>query len=70
MFLELWLLRYRAKGRNKQNVEGDLQVLDLKVFHEELAADLVFFMKKIISYYDGYRNIKPTFKEKNKVYLV
>jgi hypothetical protein len=22
MFLELWLLRYRAKGRNEQNVEG------------------------------------------------
>jgi hypothetical protein len=23
MFLELWLLRYRAKGRNEQNVVGD-----------------------------------------------
>jgi hypothetical protein len=22
IFLELWLLRYRAKGRNEQNVEG------------------------------------------------
>jgi hypothetical protein len=22
MFLELWLLRYRAKGRNEQNVVG------------------------------------------------
>jgi hypothetical protein len=47
-----------------------LQVLDLKVFHEELAADLVFFTKKVISYYDRYYNIKPTFKEKDKVYLI
>jgi hypothetical protein len=23
MFLELWLLRYRAKGRNEQNVIGE-----------------------------------------------
>jgi hypothetical protein len=23
MFLELWLLRYRAKGRNEQNVVGE-----------------------------------------------
>jgi hypothetical protein len=23
MFLEFWLLRYRAKGRNEQNVEGE-----------------------------------------------
>jgi hypothetical protein len=23
IFLELWLLRYQAKGRNKQNVVGD-----------------------------------------------
>ena len=47
-----------------------MQVLDLKVFHEELAADLVFFTKKVISYYDRYYNIKPTFKEKDKVYLI
>jgi hypothetical protein len=42
----------------------------LKVFHEELAIDLVFFTKKIISYYDIYYNIKPILKEKNKVYLI
>jgi hypothetical protein len=32
--------------------------------------DLVFFMKKIISYYNEYYSIKPIFKEKNKVYLI
>jgi hypothetical protein len=42
----------------------------LKVFHKELAVDLVFFMKKTVSYYDGYCSIKPTLKEKNKVYLI
>jgi hypothetical protein len=47
-----------------------LQVLDLKVFHEELAIDLVFFTKKIISYYDKYYNIEPIFKKRNKVYLI
>jgi hypothetical protein len=30
MFLELWLLRYQAKGRNKQNVEGDICMVVLK----------------------------------------
>jgi hypothetical protein len=47
-----------------------LQVLELKVFHEELVADLIFFMKKIALYYNEYRNIKPTLKEKNKIYLI
>jgi hypothetical protein len=42
----------------------------LKVFHKELAADLVFFTKRIASYYNGYCSIKPTLKEKNKVYLI
>jgi hypothetical protein len=32
--------------------------------------DLVFFTKKIVSYYDRYRSIKPTLKEKNKIYLI
>jgi hypothetical protein len=32
--------------------------------------DLVFFTKKTILYYDAYRNIKPIFKEKNKIYLI
>jgi hypothetical protein len=32
--------------------------------------DLVFFIKKIISYYDGYYSIEPILKEKNKVYLI
>jgi hypothetical protein len=48
----------------------NLQVLDLKVFHKELAADLVFFTKKITSYYNKYRNIKPILKKKNKIYLI
>jgi hypothetical protein len=47
-----------------------LQVLDLKVFYKKLAVNLVFFTKKIISYYDKYYNIKPIFKEKNKIYLI
>jgi hypothetical protein len=47
-----------------------LQVLDLKSFHKELAADLVFFMKRIVSYYNRYYNIEPMLKEKNKIYLI
>jgi hypothetical protein len=47
-----------------------LQILDLKVFHEELAADLVFFMKRIISYYNRYRNIEPILKKGDKIYLI
>jgi hypothetical protein len=47
-----------------------LQVLDLKVFHEKLAVDLMFFTKKTISYYNGYYSIKPILKEGNKIYLI
>jgi hypothetical protein len=47
-----------------------LQVLDLKIFHEELTADLVFFTKKVISYYDKYYNIEPILKKKDKIYLI
>jgi hypothetical protein len=47
-----------------------LQVLDLKAFHKELAADLVFFTKRIILYYDGYYSIEPMLKEGDKVYLI
>jgi hypothetical protein len=42
----------------------------LKVLHEELAVDLVFFTKKIVSYYNAYCSIKPTLKERNKIYLI
>jgi hypothetical protein len=42
----------------------------LKALHEELAADLVFFTKRIVSYYDEYRNIKPILKKRDKVYLI
>jgi hypothetical protein len=42
----------------------------LKVFHEELVVDLVFFMKKIVLYYDRYYNIEPMLKEGDKVYLI
>jgi hypothetical protein len=52
------------------NQAASLQVLDLKVFHEKLAVDLVFFTKKTVSYYDGYYNIKPTLKKKDKIYLI
>jgi hypothetical protein len=47
-----------------------LQILDLKVFHKELAVDLVFFTKRIISYYNKYYNIEPILKKKDKVYLI
>jgi hypothetical protein len=47
-----------------------LQVLDLKTFHRELAVDLVFFTKKIVSYYDKHYNIEPILKERNKIYLI
>jgi hypothetical protein len=52
------------------NQATNLQVLDLKALYKELAADLVLFTKKTISYYDEYYNIEPTLKEKNKVYLI
>jgi hypothetical protein len=52
------------------NQAASMQILDLKVFHEKLAADLVFFMKRIVLYYDRYYNIEPTLKEKNKIYLI
>jgi hypothetical protein len=52
------------------NQAASLQVLDLKVFHKELAVDLMFFTKKIISYYNRYCSIKPTLKKGNKIYLI
>jgi hypothetical protein len=42
----------------------------LKIFYEELAADLIFFTKKAVSYYNIYRNIKPTLKKRDKIYLI
>jgi hypothetical protein len=42
----------------------------LKIFYKELAADLVFFTKKIVSYYDRYCSIEPTLKERDKIYLI
>jgi hypothetical protein len=42
----------------------------LKVFHEKLAADLVFFTKRIVSYYNRYYNIEPTLKKRDKIYLI
>jgi hypothetical protein len=52
------------------NQATSLQVLDLKVFHKKLIVDLVFFTKRIVSYYDRYYNIKPTLKERDKIYLI
>jgi hypothetical protein len=52
------------------NQVANLQVLDLKVFYKELAADLVFFTKKTVSYYDGYYSMEPMLKEGDKVYLI
>jgi hypothetical protein len=45
------------------NQTASLQVLDLKVFYKKLAVDLVFFTKRIASYYDKYYNIEPTLKK-------
>jgi hypothetical protein len=42
----------------------------LKVFYKELAADLVFFTKRIVSYYDKYYSIEPMLKKKDKIYLI
>jgi hypothetical protein len=42
----------------------------LKVFHKELAVGLVFFTKRIVSYYDRYYNIKPMLKERDRIYLI
>jgi hypothetical protein len=44
--------------------------MELKAFHEKLAADLVFFTKKIVLYYNRHYNIKPIFKKKDKIYLI
>jgi hypothetical protein len=52
------------------NQATSLQVLDLKVFYKKLAVDLVFFTKRIISYYNRYYNIEPILKKKNKIYLI
>jgi hypothetical protein len=52
------------------NQATSLQVSDLKALYKELAVDLVFFTKKIVSYYNEYCNIKPILKEKDKVYLI
>jgi hypothetical protein len=42
----------------------------LKVFYKELAADLVFFIKKTAFYYNRHCNIEPTLKKRNKIYLI
>jgi hypothetical protein len=65
--LEAYRLAITSEVNNQAII---LQVLDLKVFHEELVIDLVFFTKRIISYYDIYYSIKPILKEKDKVYLI
>jgi hypothetical protein len=45
----------------------NLQVLDLKIFYEKLAVNLVFFTKRIVSYYDKYYNIELMFKKKKSI---
>jgi hypothetical protein len=62
---------YRSAITSEVNNQAtSLQISDLKAFHKKLAADLAFFTKRIISYYDRYRNIKPILKEKDKIYLI
>jgi hypothetical protein len=52
------------------NQVANLQVLDLKVFYKKLAADLVFFTKRIVSYYNKYYSIEPMLKKRDKIYLI
>jgi hypothetical protein len=52
------------------NQIANLQVLDLKAFYKKLTVDLVFFIKRIVSYYNKYYNIKPILKKKDKIYLI
>jgi hypothetical protein len=52
------------------NQVTSLQILDLKAFHKKLAVDLVFFTKRIASYYDKYHNIELILKKMNKIYLI
>jgi hypothetical protein len=61
---------YSAVTSEVDNQVVTLQVLDLKVFYKELAVDLVFFTKRIVSYYNEYCSIKPMLKEGDKVYLI
>jgi hypothetical protein len=62
---------YRSAVTSEVNNQAtSIQVLDLKVFHKKLTADLVFFTKRIISYYDKYHNIEPILKEGDKIYLI
>jgi hypothetical protein len=61
---------YLAITSEVDNQAISLQVLDLKVLYKKLAADLVFFTKRIISYYDRYYNIEPILKKKDKIYLI
>jgi hypothetical protein len=55
-------------GVNNQTTS--LQVVDLKIFYKELAADLVIFTKKTTLYYDRYYNMEPMLKEGDKIYLI
>jgi hypothetical protein len=53
------------------NQAANLQVRNLKAFYKELAANLVFFIKKyIVLYYNKYRNMESIFKERDKIYLI
>jgi hypothetical protein len=61
---------YSAVTSEVNNQVASLQVLDLRVFYEKLAADLVFFTKKAVLYYNKHYSIEPIFKERDKVYLI
>jgi hypothetical protein len=61
---------YSAVILEINNQVASLQVLDLKIFYKELAVDLVFFIKRIVSYYDKYYSIEPMLKKGDKIYLI
>jgi hypothetical protein len=61
---------YSAVTSEVNNQAANLQVTELKIFHEELTVDLVFFTKRTASYYNIYRSIEPILKEGDKIYLI
>jgi hypothetical protein len=50
IFLELWLLRYRAKGRNEQNVEG-VDKINGFIISGNTRARVLFFWFVVITKY-------------------
>jgi hypothetical protein len=62
---------YRSAVTSEVNNQAiSIQISDLKILYKELAVDLVFFIKKIVLYYDKYYNIELILKKRDKIYLI